>query len=219
MKLLTLLLLTTISLAKTRIAVVDTSLSKLWHNRNVICEDKVYKTSYVKSEYTVDIHADQIIDTLYTNLPKGSFCIVPIVWTSRNKNNIIGDAEKSFLEALSILKDLRVDYVNLSISSGSMLVGEYDLLKVITEKSRVYISSGNNHEMLNKQTCQKYPVCYSRILTMEVVGDLGGKYTRGSILTRVHNTKYNGTFGQARGTSLAVPRAIAEDINSGYRKR
>jgi len=214
MKILLLTLLTTLSFAKIRIAVVDTTINPIWHKAGLICEDKVYKTSYVSTAYGEDIHADAIIDILKQGIKK-PFCIVPVVWYSKNSEKMIaGSSGESFVEALKILRDLHVDYVNLSVNStpNSISQDEFNYMFDVTRNKKVFVSSGNSNVVMNNN-CYMYPMCYTKFMDLTVVGSKVEKYVRGKYVTNKQYHIYSGKFGWQKGTSFSVPRAIVEDVN------
>ena len=219
MKILLLTLLTTLSFAKIRIAVLDTTINPIWHKSGLICEDKVYKTSFMKTEYGEDIHADAIIDILKQGIKK-PFCIVPVVWASKNDSAMhIGNnaSGRSFVEGLKMLTKLRWDYLNLSVDSTvrSYSEKEFNAMFDVSRIGKVFVASGNSDVVL-KDYCYMYPMCYTRYMDLTVVGSKVEKYVRGKHIDVKAHHIYSGRFGYQKGTSMSVPRAIVADINGRY---
>lgn len=215
MKLVMLILLTTLTLhAKIRIGLLDTTINPIWHQRGLICDDKVYKTSYVNKRYGEDIHADAIIDILYQGIKK-PFCIVPVVWYSKNSEVMLQGASasyQSFLEGLKILSKQVTHYVNISVNSTTQShIEEFNAFVDLHNKTRIFMASGNSDVILGDH-CYMYPMCYSTTLNITVVGSKVDKHVRGKFVDVKEDHIYSGIFGYQGGTSMSTPRAIVTDI-------
>lgn len=157
-----LLLMTGISHAKelrTKIAVIDTGVSKSQATKSYMCDNGVKNmTIYENSDFNG--HGSHIAHIIGSRINAKKFCIVSYkVYHNRTTIDVLYNT----LKALKDIAKNSYKYVNISMSGGYSAL-EFDYLEKLTKNGvKVSVAAGNDGKDLDK-VCDVFPACYKKFM-------------------------------------------------------
>lgn len=201
---LSILLASSVSLAKVRVAVIDSGIKKEYLGMAKLCGPvKDYVKDNVDDGYG---HGTNVVGLIVKEAPKTlDYCITMYKAFSPGKTSYA-----AYIEALrQVVKD-SPDIVNISAGGLSMMLEEKLLIQKMLDKGIIIVvAAGNNADDLDKE-CNYYPACSDKRLI--VVGNgKNGHYAKssnrgGAIDVVVDGQDQVGFNVKMSGTSQATAR-------------
>lgn len=197
---------------KIRIGVIDTGFNTF--ERKYACEDGALDRDFTSTSlYDFDNHGRIVNELITQGLDNTKFCIINLKFIDKHLNT------KDFsVDALNYLTTLKVKYVNISWSGQYTSRKEHKFLKqLLDDNVKVFVSAGNDNNILMSGMCSSYPACYIDLNLFVVGGLIRDKKLPtsnfGPVVRFWELGYYFTKTGVVYGTSFATPRALRRWID------
>jgi hypothetical protein len=159
-----------------RIGIIDTGfdLTKVPNTVRLCSGTKVFNTSFSKSMADVIGHGTTVLRYVESKVhPTISHCYVLVKIFHNYDKTIVDKQDKTrytnIVEALTILKDNKVDIINLSYGGYVPLIKERKLILSLLDSNIVLVAAAGNAKVNLDEKCNFYPGCYDKRIVL--VGD------------------------------------------------
>lgn len=197
-----------------KIAIIDTGLDYTYAKK--ICDsghyDFVSKSRRLGPDYRG--HGTNIAAILINEIQKKNYCLM--IFRVIGKNTVVDVSTLTQAVYKAVKNGATIINLSFAGEDGYDFIEEKALKYAISQGVKIYVAAGNEGANLDT-LCNIYPACYG-IEGMNVVGalDKNGKPQKYSNKGKIVNMWFqdeNPYHLKKVGTSMAVPRAIVEEIN------
>lgn len=200
----------------TKIAIIDTGLDLNYKKEVKLCATGHYDYIAKKAKVGNDLlgHGTNIVLTIKAKLKIKDYCFIILKVFDKEATT----TKTEVAAALYHANKIGAKFVNYSMSGEDKWDDEEKALRYVTQRdTMVFVSAGNKSKNFDVK-CDEYPMCY-KINQLIVVGALTETGTKASYSNRgkivdVWEIGVSRYYGKSVGTSMAVPRALANQVNA-----
>ena len=186
------------ALAKIRVAVLDTGVSKSYTSAP-LCVEALPDSSDNK-------HGTSVIELINQNAGNVNYCVYSLKIFDKKFNH------KTYLMVLKLLINLHVDVINMSFTGLGYDAEEAKLIKKLLDQgTTIFAAAGNNSDELSNDYCNIYPACIDpRIVIVGSESYSSGYGNRVRIKSKYDSIKIAGKLikGTSQATAIETGRFV-----------